>query len=713
MLHESSDFSADLCQMTESEHEIFTELYVANEQAMYGFVYSLLHSRPDADDVIQETMAQLWEHFDKYDRSRPFLPWANRFAYRQVLMHRRRESVRRIYLSEDVLRSLAQDYPETAGSEESRRRALKTCLQTLTDRQRELLKCRYESEEPLVEIADRLDRTVNSLYKSLQRIRQILVRLRRTPIGGGDRAMIQELNRDRLVALVGQLCDQDIDEAELAELEDMLRDSKQARDLYHLTVALNRDLELCEIVGVGSTESTKASHNESTKRPARKRATVTALPLVLAASILLIVSAVGFYVFRSGTNTTQVATIAAVTDLIGVEWAEGQTQIKLGDEISPRRLNFVNGTVFLTYKQGVVVAIEGPADLELVAKDHAILHEGQLVAYVPEGAEGFRVSTDAANIVDLGTEFGVTARQDGSSDVIVFDGEVELAPKNASQADQRRVVAGLAYRVERDGTTHQEEFRQSGFEESRSILRRRKLIREPFRKDELFPGTARNGWAGPWELDVENLTVNENETGIHSDAPLVSESKNYLTIVGHSGDNGEPGSVRLHRLFDSFSQFDSTQPYTVEFLFRLESDPAGIEQIHVFGIQVPVDAENDRTDWRAGTALRKDSDDLRWQLYRPQATTTNTLPLVQGQTYRFLIEVHPQHLRWRASISDGTHAIWNTIKDGEPLRLRTGELTNHNTLGWEIGTASGLELRFSLDAIFIQNNPTAALESRP
>lgn len=160
---------------TDSEHDFFTRLYVANEQAIYGFVYSLLHSRPDSDDVIQETMAQLWEHFDEYDRSRPFLPWANRFAYRQLLIHRRRESIRRIYLSEEVLQSLAEDFPEAAEWEESRRRALKTCLEKLTDRQSELLKFRYEADESLVEIAGRMGRTVNSLYKSLQRIRQSLV----------------------------------------------------------------------------------------------------------------------------------------------------------------------------------------------------------------------------------------------------------------------------------------------------------------------------------------------------------------------------------------------------------------------------------------------------------------------------------------------------------------------------------------------------------
>ena len=161
--------------MADSSDNIFSELYAANEPSIYGFVYSLLHSRPDADDVVQETMTQLWEHFGEYDRSRPFLPWANRFAYRQVLMHRRRESSRRVYLSEEVLESLAQDHPEAPDWEETRRRALKACLSKLTERQAELLKCRYEADESLVEMADRMGRTVNSLYKSLQRIRQSLV----------------------------------------------------------------------------------------------------------------------------------------------------------------------------------------------------------------------------------------------------------------------------------------------------------------------------------------------------------------------------------------------------------------------------------------------------------------------------------------------------------------------------------------------------------
>ena len=161
--------------MSDSKHDSFTQLYAKNEQQVYGFVFSLLHSRPDTDDVIQETMAQLWEHFGEYDRSRPFLPWACRFAYRNVLMHRRKESTRRTYLSEAVLESLAQDYPQDSDWEESRRRALRVCLSNLTAPQSDLVRARYETEESLIQIADRLGRSVNSLYKSLQRIRSRLV----------------------------------------------------------------------------------------------------------------------------------------------------------------------------------------------------------------------------------------------------------------------------------------------------------------------------------------------------------------------------------------------------------------------------------------------------------------------------------------------------------------------------------------------------------
>jgi RNA polymerase sigma-70 factor (ECF subfamily) len=158
----------------DTSHDDFSRLFVAHERSLYGFVFSLLPNRNEADDVLQDTMAQLWEHFDEFDRSRPFLPWAFRFAYRQVLMHRRKASTRRRFFSDVVVESLAEEYPNDPQWEDLRCGALEQCLGRLSERQLSLVRHRYADGIALVELAKQLSRSVNSLYKSLQRIRTSL-----------------------------------------------------------------------------------------------------------------------------------------------------------------------------------------------------------------------------------------------------------------------------------------------------------------------------------------------------------------------------------------------------------------------------------------------------------------------------------------------------------------------------------------------------------
>ena len=152
----------------------FTQLYSEHEMALYRFIWSLLPDRNAADDVIQAAMAQLWEHFEEYDDSRPFLPWASRFAYRQVLMHRRRESRQRRFFSETTMELLSEDSPPNDDLEGARMAALNACMSQLTDRQRQLIRHRYEGTVPIAELAGNLGQTVSALYKSLERTRRSL-----------------------------------------------------------------------------------------------------------------------------------------------------------------------------------------------------------------------------------------------------------------------------------------------------------------------------------------------------------------------------------------------------------------------------------------------------------------------------------------------------------------------------------------------------------
>jgi hypothetical protein len=85
----------------------------------------------------------------------------------------------------------------------------------------------------------------------------------------------------------------------------------------------------------------------------------------------------------------------------------------------------------------VTLAVEGPADLDLVAIDRVHCRRGRLWTHVPEGAAGFVVSTPGSAVMDRGTEFGVNVSRDGKTQVMVFDGEAEAAVLSALGAPQR------------------------------------------------------------------------------------------------------------------------------------------------------------------------------------------------------------------------------------------------------------------------------------
>ena len=153
----------------------FTRHFAECERSMLAFAYSLIPNRADAEDVVQETLAALWKHFDDYDPERPFLPWANRFVYRQVQTHRRKQATRaKYFFSEETLEQLAKDEPFSADRDRAMGAALEKCLQKLSARNRALVEQRYLSKGSLQDYAEETGRTSNALYKMLQRIRESL-----------------------------------------------------------------------------------------------------------------------------------------------------------------------------------------------------------------------------------------------------------------------------------------------------------------------------------------------------------------------------------------------------------------------------------------------------------------------------------------------------------------------------------------------------------
>lgn len=117
---------------------------------------------------------------------------------------------------------------------------------------------------------------------------------------------------------------------------------------------------------------------------------------------------------------------AKITGLVGVEWNDGAAPDLLGDASASDRVLIKTGLVELTYASGVRLTLEGPADFHVSDATSGRLTAGKIYATVPKGAEGFHVDYAQGRVVDLGTEFAMEVRADGSTELGVFEGEVEL-----------------------------------------------------------------------------------------------------------------------------------------------------------------------------------------------------------------------------------------------------------------------------------------------
>ena len=156
-------------------HLEFTRLFVANQAAFHGFLFSLVHDRHAADDLVQDLAVRLWGKFGDFDRSRPFVAWGLGFARLLAFEWRRKQTRLPIPVDEATLHALAESAAERISANDERRDALRDCSQHLTDHQKRVLHARYQEDRPVAEIASADQRTEMAVYKTLKRAHELLL----------------------------------------------------------------------------------------------------------------------------------------------------------------------------------------------------------------------------------------------------------------------------------------------------------------------------------------------------------------------------------------------------------------------------------------------------------------------------------------------------------------------------------------------------------
>lgn len=153
----------------------FLRLLLQNEREIKRYVMAIVPHAADAQEIVQETAVALWKKIDSYDPVQPFAPWACRFAANKAKEYLRRSGRWKGFLGEDVANLLLARRAEKAASLDRRMQPLRDCVAELSDAHRQLIEGYYFQQAAVEDVASHAGRSVDAVYKSLQRIRCALM----------------------------------------------------------------------------------------------------------------------------------------------------------------------------------------------------------------------------------------------------------------------------------------------------------------------------------------------------------------------------------------------------------------------------------------------------------------------------------------------------------------------------------------------------------
>lgn len=175
--------------MDGSRTEEFMRLFLAHERRIYGLIVSLVPNLADADDLLQDVSAAMWQKFDTFQSGTDFAAWGFAFVRNAALKyHEKARAAGRITFSDTLLESLAQEAIAIVPQITQRHEALRHCLSKLPERSRLLLEKRYEPGATLKDAAAQTGLSLDAAYKALNRLHTGLAECVRRTLAAGGRA---------------------------------------------------------------------------------------------------------------------------------------------------------------------------------------------------------------------------------------------------------------------------------------------------------------------------------------------------------------------------------------------------------------------------------------------------------------------------------------------------------------------------------------------
>jgi RNA polymerase sigma-70 factor (ECF subfamily) len=165
----------DPAPLRHADDEAFLRQFMVEERTLLRFIFRYVPAAADARDVLQETLVTLWAKRAEFDASREFLPWACGIARFKVREFWRKQPRWEAFAHDDLMGLIDHRREELAPELSLRGEKLRDCIAKLPPVQRSALDHYYTKEESVETLALREGRSVEAIYKMLQRIRHTLL----------------------------------------------------------------------------------------------------------------------------------------------------------------------------------------------------------------------------------------------------------------------------------------------------------------------------------------------------------------------------------------------------------------------------------------------------------------------------------------------------------------------------------------------------------
>jgi RNA polymerase sigma-70 factor (ECF subfamily) len=156
----------------------FMSLLVQNQKWIQAYISYMVPNRSDCEDILQDTLTEMWNKFDEYKEGTNFKAWGISIARFKVLSHQAKYQKFKFHFHSDTIKLLEKESHVELDEKhlENQKDILKGCLKKLSSKEREYLGFRYEQQLTFEGIADRFGVSMQAAFKAISIIHARLLK---------------------------------------------------------------------------------------------------------------------------------------------------------------------------------------------------------------------------------------------------------------------------------------------------------------------------------------------------------------------------------------------------------------------------------------------------------------------------------------------------------------------------------------------------------